>query len=73
MTTTSKITLAVLGDIIVALVGGYFAAGSRGGSSASAADSGAFLLKTKDRGECGWVWPWCRNDDHAARWHARWG
>jgi polar amino acid transport system substrate-binding protein len=56
MTKTSKITLAVLGVIIVALVGGYVGAGWRGGSSASAADSGApgngaFLQKIKDRGE----------------------
>ena len=56
MTKTSKITLAVLGVLIVALVGGYLGAGLRGGSSASAADSGApgnaaFLQKIKDRGE----------------------
>lgn len=56
MTRTSKITLAVLGVIVVALLGGYLGAGLRGGSSAVAAASGgsgeaAFLQKIKDRGE----------------------
>jgi polar amino acid transport system substrate-binding protein len=56
MTKTSKITLAVLGVIIVALVGGYLGAGLRGGSSDSAGGSGApgngaFLQKIKDQGE----------------------
>ena len=56
MTKTSKITLAVLGVIIVALVGGYLGAGLCGGSSASAggagvSGNGAFLQKIKDQGE----------------------
>jgi polar amino acid transport system substrate-binding protein len=56
MTKTSKITLAVLGVIVVALIGGYLGAGLRGGSSVAAADSGAsgsasFLQKIKDQGE----------------------
>ena len=56
MTKTSKITLAVLGVIIVALVGGYIGAGLRGGSSVAAAGSGAsangaFIEKIKDQGE----------------------
>jgi polar amino acid transport system substrate-binding protein len=55
MTKTSKITLAVLGVIIVALVGGYLGAGLHGGSPAAAAAGGSgeatFLQKIKDRGE----------------------
>ena len=55
MTKTSKITLAVLGVVIVALVGGYLGAGLHGGSPAAAAAGGSgeatFLQKIKDRGE----------------------
>ena len=55
MTKTSKITLAVLGVVIVALIGGYLGAGLRGGSSAAAASGASgdaiFLQKIKDRGE----------------------
>lgn len=56
MTKTSKITLAVLGVVIVALVGGYLGAGLRGGSSGTAsasavAGNGAFLQKIRDQGE----------------------
>lgn len=55
MTKTSKITLAVLGVIIVALIGGYLGAGFRGGSDAEAAGggagNGAFLDAIKERGE----------------------
>ena len=55
MTKTSKITLAVLGVIIVALVGGYVGAGLPGGSSTTAATGGSgeatFLQKIKDSGE----------------------
>jgi polar amino acid transport system substrate-binding protein len=56
MTKTSKITLAVLGVVIVALIGGYIGAGFRGGSPAEAAAAtgsgeAAFLQKIKDRGE----------------------
>jgi hypothetical protein len=62
MTRTSKITLAVLGVIVVALIGGYLGAGLRGGSSAAAADSGgsgkaAFLEKSRVVVSCGWAWP----------------
>jgi ABC-type amino acid transport substrate-binding protein len=56
MTKTSKITLAVLGVIVVALIGGYIGAGFRDGSSATAAAAtgsgeASFLQKIKDRGE----------------------
>ena len=56
MTKTSKIVLAILGVVIVSLVGGYIGAGLRGGSSAAASDSnvpvnGAFIQKIKDAGE----------------------
>lgn len=56
MTKTSKITLAILGVVIVALVGGYLGAGFRGGSTAEASSSsapnnGAFIQKIKDQGE----------------------
>lgn len=57
MTKTSKITLAILGVIVVALVGGYLGAGLRGGSSSDSssgsavAGNGAFIQKIKDQGE----------------------
>jgi ABC-type amino acid transport substrate-binding protein len=55
MTKTSKITLAVLGVIIVALAGGYIGAGLRGnsgsGDGAAATSQGAFLNAIKERGE----------------------
>jgi len=57
MTKTSKITLAILGVVIVALLGGYLGAGLRGGgstaeaSSSSAPGNGAFIQKIKDQGE----------------------
>lgn len=56
MTKTSKITLAVLGVLILALVGGYIGAGLRGGSSAAAsgsgaANNGAWIEEIKERGE----------------------
>jgi ABC-type amino acid transport substrate-binding protein len=56
MTKTSKIVLAILGVLILSLVGGYFGAGLRGGSSTTAAEGGApalgsYLQKIKDRGE----------------------
>jgi ABC-type amino acid transport substrate-binding protein len=55
MTKTSKITLAVLGVLVVALIGGYIGAGFRGGSSGEAGTGStgeaAFLQKIKDRGE----------------------
>ena len=56
MTKTSKIVLAILGVVILSLVGGYIGAGLRGGSSAAASDSaapanGAFIRKIKDAGE----------------------
>jgi ABC-type amino acid transport substrate-binding protein len=55
MTRTSKITFAVLGVLIVALLGGWLGAGMRGGaanaSTGGGQANGAFLQKIKDRGE----------------------
>jgi ABC-type amino acid transport substrate-binding protein len=56
MTKTSKIVLAILGVVILSLVGGYIGAGLRGGSAAASSDSGApangaFIKKIKDAGE----------------------
>jgi polar amino acid transport system substrate-binding protein len=55
MTKTSKITLAVLGVLIIGLVGGWLGAGMRGGGAAASAtggtSTGAFLQEIQDRGE----------------------
>lgn len=53
MTKTTKISLAVIGALVVALAGGYFGAGLRGDNSASAAtgDQGSWMQEIQDRGE----------------------
>lgn len=53
MTKTTKISLAVIGAVVLALVGGYLGAGLRGGDNASAAsaEAGSWMQKIQDRGE----------------------
>jgi ABC-type amino acid transport substrate-binding protein len=53
MTRTTKISLAVIGALVLALVGGYLGAGFRGSDSASAASAGVgnWMKDVEDRGE----------------------
>jgi polar amino acid transport system substrate-binding protein len=53
MTKTTKISLAAIAAVLLALVGGYLGAGLRGGDSASAAsaEAGAWIKEIQDRGE----------------------
>lgn len=54
MTKTTKISFAVIGALVIALLGGYLGAGMRDGGSASAAGaetSGAWIKKIQDSGE----------------------
>ncbi len=55
MSKTSKIILAVLGVIVLAIAGGFLGAtmkgGGGGGSSSAASDNGAWIAKIKKQGE----------------------
>jgi ABC-type amino acid transport substrate-binding protein len=54
MTKTSKVVLAILAVILIAIAGGYIGSGFRGSSasaSTSAESQGAFIDKIKERGE----------------------
>lgn len=55
LTKTSKITLAILGVLVIALGGGYLGAGLRGGGSSASgsvvAGNGAFIEKIREQGE----------------------
>jgi ABC-type amino acid transport substrate-binding protein len=52
MTKTTKISLAVIGALVLALAGGYLGAGIRGDSaSASSAEAGSWMQDVQDRGE----------------------
>lgn len=52
MTNTTKISLAAIAAVVLALVGGYIGAGFRGGSaSATSAEAGSWMKDVQDRGE----------------------
>ncbi len=51
MSKTSQIIIAIVGVIVLALVGGYFGAGFRSGSGAGGTENGAWIQKIKDQGE----------------------
>lgn len=57
LTKTSKITLAILGALVLSLLGGYIGAGWRGGGGGSSdaggavAGNGAFISKIREQGE----------------------
>lgn len=52
MTRTTKYSLAVIGAVLLAVVGGYLGAGLRGGDSAAAAtEAGSWMEDVQDRGE----------------------
>ena len=53
MTKSTKISLAVIGALVIALLGGYLGAGLRGDSAAAAGDSasGSWIDKIQDNGE----------------------
>jgi ABC-type amino acid transport substrate-binding protein len=52
MTRSTKISLGVIGALVLALVGGYIGAGFRGDSaSADSAEAGSWISKIQDRGE----------------------
>lgn len=48
---STKISLAVIAAVVLAVVGGYLGAGFRDSSSGAAADSGAWIDDVKERGE----------------------
>lgn len=51
MSKTSQIIIAIVGVIILALAGGYFGAGMRGGASTGGVESGAWIAQIKKQGE----------------------
>ena len=51
MTRTTKISLAVIGALVLALVGGYLGAGMRGADANASTQAGSWMDDIKDRGE----------------------
>ncbi|MCH6472446.1 ABC transporter substrate-binding protein [Sinomonas terrae] len=51
MTKSGRITLAVIGVLLIALVAGYLGSMLRGGSAAATADQGSWIKKVQSQGE----------------------
>jgi ABC-type amino acid transport substrate-binding protein len=51
MTKSTKISLAVIASIVLAIVGGYLGSGLRGNSAEAAAEQGSWMQDVQERGE----------------------